>query len=90
MLPVPKVGDTIYVDNIDVVHQTYIRGGLATVSNVEDRNGAAWVSVAEVPGAYWSWEGYLALMQDDLRECYGSTPAGKYIMNPRDAADRSE
>jgi hypothetical protein len=79
MPPVPRVGDAIYVDDTDVVHQTYIRGGLATVSKVEFLEGHAWVSVAEVPGGRWAWE-YLAPMQDDLRTCFAGIPAGKYIM----------
>jgi hypothetical protein len=87
LLPVPRVGDTIYVDDVDVVHQTYVRGGWATVSEVRDQNGETWVSVAEMPGTGWSWQSYLAPMQDDLRECFGGTRAGKYIMNPRDATE---
>jgi hypothetical protein len=85
MLPLPQVGDTIYVDDCDVVHQTYIRGGVATVSEVYFRNGRAWICVAEVLGGRWTWE-YLAPMQDNLRQCFGSIRAGKYIMRPDDAA----
>ena len=87
MLPVPRVGDTIYVDDTDVVHQTYISGGLATVSEVSVRDGRAWVCVAEVPGGHWAWAEYLAPMQAVLAECYGGIRAGKYIMRPEDAQD---
>ena len=87
MLPVPQVGDTIYVDDTDVVHQTYIRGGLATVSEVSVRDGRVWVCVAELPGGHWAWAEYLAPMQTDLAACFGSVRAGKYIMRPADAQD---
>ena len=86
MQPVPQVGETIYVDDTDVVHQTYIRGGLATVSEVSIRDGRAWVCVAELPGGHWAWE-YLAPMQAALAECFGGIRAGKSIVRPDDAPD---
>jgi hypothetical protein len=90
MLPVPQVGDTIYVDDTDVVHQTYIRGGQAKVSEVSVRDGKVWVAVSEVPGGQWAWAEYLAPMQADLAECYGGILAGKYIMRPEDAQDAEQ
>jgi hypothetical protein len=85
-LPVPRVGDTVYVDETDIVHQTYIRGGWATVSKVYFRGERAFVAVEEVGGGHWAWD-YLAPMQDDLRECYGDIRAGKYIMRPDDVRE---
>jgi hypothetical protein len=87
MQPVPRVGDIIYVDDTDVVHKTYIRGGLATVSEVAVENERVWVCVAEVPGSSWAWKSYLAPMQADLAKRYGGIRAGKYIMGPLDAQD---
>src|SRR5262249_43189668 len=87
MLPVPRVGDTIYVDDTDVVQQTYIRGGLATVSEVSVHDGRRGVHVGGVAGGEWAWEDYLATMQADLAACYGSIRAGKYIVRPEDARE---
>jgi len=84
--PVPQVGDTIFVDDTDVVHQTYIRGGMAVVSALSFENGRAWVCVAESPGGRWAWD-YLGPMQAELSQCYGAIQAGKYVMRPEDAVD---
>lgn len=77
--PIPKVGDSIYVDDDDVIHQTYVRGGIGKVSEVYWEFGEAHVRIEESPGASWLWE-YLAPLQDRLREEYGCIWAGKYIM----------
>lgn len=81
---VPRVGDVIYVDDTDVVHQTYLRGGRATVREVRHEQGKHVLWVEEAPGATWTWE-YLAPIQDELRQAYGSLRAGKHVLNPRDA-----
>jgi hypothetical protein len=83
---VPRVGDVIYVDDTDVVHQTYLRGGWATVREVRNEQGKHVLWVEEAPGATWTWE-YLAPIQEELRAAYGSIRAGKYILRPQDARD---
>jgi hypothetical protein len=83
-IPIPKVGDSIYVDDVDVVHQTYVRGGIGKVSEVYWGFGRVYIRVEELPGASWAWE-YLAPLQDGLREEYGSIRAGKYIIRSEDA-----
>jgi hypothetical protein len=87
MMPdTPQVGDTVYVNDADVVHQTYVRGGRATVSAVYLDGGRVWVRVAEMTGDCWAWD-YLGPMQNDLRSLYGDIRAGKYIMRPEDTQD---
>jgi hypothetical protein len=76
----------IYVDDTDVVHQTYLRGGRATVREVRDEQGQHVLWVEEVPGAAWTWE-YLAPIQEELRQAYGSLRTGKHVLRPRDVRD---
>ena len=83
---VPRIGDVIYVDDTDVVHQTYLRGGRATAREVRSEQGKHVLWVEESPGATWTWE-HLAPMQEELREAYGSLRAGKYILRPQDARE---
>ena len=75
-MPLPKVGDDIYVPTsymndgiVDVV------GGLAKVKSVSEGIIAGklvhYVSVREIPG-FFNWESYLALMQDELKEKFGN------------------
>jgi hypothetical protein len=76
----------IYVDDTDVVHQTYLRGGRATIREVRSEQGRLRLWVEEVPGASWTWK-YLAPMQEELRDTYGSLRAGKHALRPEDARD---
>lgn len=79
----PKIGDDIYIPS-----QFYLShgvddlvGGLARVSKIEPiastgpNKGKHFVSVAEVPGTAWNWEGYLAIMQPKLKKEFGSKRA---------------
>lgn len=71
-VPIPKVGDEIYVDDLEFED---VWGGLATVSMVEKNGGVNFISIQEVGGVSWSWDDHLDGLQDQLREQFGSERA---------------
>ena len=80
-MPPPQVGDDIYIDQIDVVHKTYLEGGLARITETWEENGRLFLSVAEVPDMSVAWD-YLALQQTNLQSRYGASRAGQYMLAP--------
>lgn len=75
----PKVGDIIYVNDIDIMAGAWIRGGRATVARVSIDRGIAFVEVQEVPGASWNWES-LAEDQQAYQSYYADKIAGQRML----------
>jgi hypothetical protein len=79
----PKIGDIIYVDDIDIMAGAWIRGGKATVSRVSSDAPTTDVEVSEVAGAVWNWQ-ELAAQQTALEVRYGETVAGQKMIGSRE------
>ncbi|MBI2120987.1 MAG: hypothetical protein HYT94_05185 [Parcubacteria group bacterium] len=80
-LPLPKVGDDIYVPTaLYMGHGKDDRmGGLAKVMSISVTTSSGElvhnVCVEEFPDSLFSWEHYLAENQDELRERFGQSRA---------------
>ncbi len=81
----PKVGETVFVDDIDLTSGTFIQGGRATVSRVLVEDGGVFIQVDEVPGGTWRWDGALDSSQDELRT---DVVAGRVMMRMSDGSIR--
>jgi len=77
----PSVGDEIYIPQVDVVHKTYNEGGLACITETWVENDRLFLSVAESPDSSFAWD-YLADRQTALRDRYGDSRAGQYMLGP--------
>lgn len=72
-IPLPKVGDQIYLDtSLYVTHgaDDFI-GGLCEVASVKEEWGTIWVSVKEDPETLHGWP-ELYKMQEQLKSEFGS------------------
>lgn len=72
-IPVPKVGDSIYLDtSLYVTHgaDDFI-GGLCEVASVKEEWGTIWVSVKEDPETLHGWP-ELYKMQEQLKMEFGT------------------
>jgi hypothetical protein len=72
-IPVPKVGDSIYVDtSLYVTHgaDDFI-GGLCEVASVKEEWGTLWVCVKEDPETLYGWP-ELYKIQDRLKSEFGN------------------
>lgn len=80
-VPVPKVGDEIYVDtSLFLSHgKDDVMGGRARVSEVilgvSEGKPCHYVVVDEQPGWQQNWTTYLALIQEELRAKFGDERA---------------
>lgn len=72
-----EVGDKIYVPtHMYLSHgEDDIQGGLATVTRVFPYNDSVFISVKELPGREFNWDGWLKEEQEDLRKKYGRRKA---------------
>ena len=82
----PKVGDNVYVPQTDVVHKTFLEGGLGVVTDTWKESGRLFLSVAELPDASFAWD-FLAGQQDALKQRYGESRAGQYMLGPEQPFD---
>ena len=69
-MPLPKIGDEIYVDT-SMVND----GGLGRVTEIEPNEGVHMIHIEEVVGVAFLWEGNLEILQDELRNEFGSIRA---------------
>lgn len=75
-LPIPAIGDKVYVDHADVANGTYFHGGVATVCDTWYERETPWIEVWET-GQQLNWD-YLSRSQEELKERFGESLAGEF------------
>jgi hypothetical protein len=73
-LPVPAIGDKIYVDHVELTNGIYLHGGITIVDEVWYAGETPWVHDSET-GSAWNWS-YLSDCQEELKDRFGDSVAG--------------